>query len=208
VKKKKLPSSAIPGEFARVRQGMNLNRTVRILRELKKLSGAEVCRKAGDLDPRTLTALEKGRIKNPSIQTLESVARGLSLSVSELFKEAELRLDQFFYHGSQKGAYQMDFPSAGIKVVSFTPLMKDFFCGKFLIGARKKFDESFLKHSRPIFVSVLVGRVEVNVGGKAMALKEGENLFFNGIFKHAFYNPLERESVLLMVTAPSFLGAS
>ena len=183
----------------------NLNKTIRRLREEKKLSGVALCKKAGDLDPRTLTALEKGRIKNPSIRTLESVSRGLGVSVSELFREAEIGLEKFFYQGTQKGAYQLDFSSLGVKIVSFTPFIKDFFCGKLILGGRRRLDQTLLKHPRPMFVSALVGRFEVSVEGKSFSLKEGENLFFNAIFKHAFYNPLERESVLLLVSAPSFV---
>ncbi len=187
---------------------MDLGGTIRRLRQEKKLTGVELCRQAGNLDPRTLTAVEKGRIKNPSLATLEAVSRGLGVTVSEIFRKAEGasgREEQDFYLGSQKGAYQIDFPAWGAKVVSFTPLVKDFFCGKIILGSRKRINQTLLRHPLPVFVSVLVGRFELVVEGRSLSLKEGENLFFNGILKHSFYNPLQRESVLLMVTAPSFL---
>lgn len=184
---------------------VNIPATVRQMRQSKKLTGAELCKRAGDLDPRTLTALEKGRIKNPSIATLKSVSRGLGVTISDIFREAEIQTDHHFYAGSQKGFCQIDFHLAGIKVVSFTPFIKDFFCGKLIMGPRKKLDQTLLKHPLPLFVSVLVGRVEIEVEKRRLSLREGENLFFNGILKHSFYNPLERESVLWMVTAPSFL---
>ena len=72
---------------------LDLSPVIRKLRLAKNLSGVEFCRKAGDLDPRTLTALEKGRIRNPSIRTLQSVVRGLGITISELFKEAEIEKD-------------------------------------------------------------------------------------------------------------------
>lgn len=184
---------------------LDVNKAIRRIREQKKLSGAALCRKAGGLDPRTLTAIEKGRIKNPSIQTLEAVARGLEVSVSEIFREAESGMSRFFSQGTQKGMCQMDFPSLGAKIVSFTPLIKDFFCGKLILGPHKKLDQELLHEARPIFISVMVGRCEVSIEGKSFVLKEGDNLYFNGILKHTFYNPLERESVLLLVTSPSFV---
>ncbi len=183
----------------------NVQATIRRMRKEKGLSGVDLCRKAQDLDPRTLTALEKGRIKNPSIKTLESVARGLEVTVSDLFRKTEAEAEIYHQTGGPKGAYQMEFPGWGVKVVSYTPVIRQFFCGKLILGGHKKLDHTFLKHPLPIFVSALSGKVEIAVESRKTLLREGDNLFFNGILQHSFYNPLERESVLLLVTAPSFL---
>ena len=197
------------GIHRRVRKNLaeetiRLHETVRNLREAKGLSGVSLCRIAGDLDPKTLTAVEKGRIKNPSVKTLQSIARGLGVTVSNLFRDAEMNLDRHFYEGSQKGVYKIDFPRLGLQVISFTPLLRDFFCGKFILAPQKRLDETLLKHPLPIWVSTLVGRFEMKVEQKKIELKEGESIFFNGILRHSFYNPLQRESVLMLVTAPSF----
>jgi transcriptional regulator with XRE-family HTH domain len=184
---------------------ININETIRTLRLEKKLSGVELCKRAGDMDPRTLTALEKGRIKNPSIKTLQSVARGLGVTVSDLFRQSEVGIDRNFHLGTQKGVYQIDYPSWGIKIVSFTPFVRDFFCGKIILAPRKKLNQTLLRHAQPIYVSVLVGRVEISVEDRRHLLKEGENLFFNGILNHTFSNAVERESSLLIMTSPSFI---
>ena len=183
----------------------DIHATIRALRKEKGLTGAALCQKAGDLDPRTLTALEKGRIKNPSIKTLQSVARGLGITVSEVFRCAEIQQDHYLYQGSQKGICQMDFPLFGVRMVSFTPFVKDFFCGKLILGPRKRVSQTLLKNPLSIFISVIFGRFEINVESRQINLREGENLFFNGILRHSFYNPLERESVMLFITSPSFL---
>jgi transcriptional regulator with XRE-family HTH domain len=186
-------------------EDLDINGNVRRLRMEKKLSGVELCRRAGDLDPRTLTAIEKGRIVNPSVKTLQSLARGLGIAVSDLFRQAEMGWDRFCCDGTQKGFYQIDLNEWGVKVVSFIPFIHDFFCGKFILGPQRRLTESMLKHVFPVHVSVLVGRFEITVETKNFILKEGDNLFFNGILKHSIYNPLHRESSFLMVTAPSFL---
>lgn len=188
-----------------VKDRIDISEVVLTFRKAKNLSAVELCHRAGDLDPKTLNALEKGRIKNPSIKTLQSVSRGLDVSVSDLFKTAELQLDRNLYLGTQKGVFQLDFPTQGIKIISFTPLNKDFFCGKVIVGGRKKFDQSLLKHPHLTYISSLVGRLEAKIEDKSLMLREGENLFFNGVFNHTFYNPLEREAAFLLVTAPSFL---
>ncbi len=179
--------------------------TIKTLRLERKLTGIALCTKSGDLDPRTLTALEKGRIKNPSIKTLQSLARGFGMTVSEIFRRSESQQDHYLYQGSQKGLCQMDFPLFGVRMVSFTPFVEDFFCGKLILGPRKKIDQTFLKKPVSVFMSVIFGRFEVTVESRKVNLREGENLFFNGILKHSFYNPLERESVMLFITSPSFL---
>lgn len=183
---------------------IDIGKTIREIRFEKKLSGADLCRRSKELDPRTLTALEKGRIKNPSVRTLQAVAQGLDITVGELFRHAELGFDRyFFYQGSQKGAYNIQFPTAGVKAVSFTPFIEDFFCGKLIIGARKHVESTFFEHPCPIYISTLVGKLEVKIESRKVVLKEGENLFFHGILEHSFYNPLQRESVLMLITTPS-----
>ncbi len=184
---------------------IDLAGTVRRLRDEKNLSGVDLCKRAGDLNPKTLTAVEKGRIQNPSIQTLLSIARGLGVSVGDLFRQAEMDLEQYFSIGSQKGSFQIDFLRAGVKIVSFTPFMKDFFCGKWIVAAQQLVDGVLFQHPHPFFMSTLVGRFEFGVEGRKTNLKEGENIFFSGQMRYSFYNPLHRESVLLVVTAPSFL---
>jgi len=188
------------------KQNLRLDLTIRKYREDKGLSGASLCRLAGDLNPKTLTAVEKGRIKNPSMTTLLSIARGLSVSLADLFKSAETNIGSNLSVGSQKGAFQMDFQRQGIKMTSFTPLTHDFFCGKLLVAPKKELNEKLLNHPHSFYVSVLIGRFNIKIGTREFQFKEGENVFFNGAIAYSFFNPLHRESVLFMVTAPSFFN--
>ena len=216
MKKKKKPDSfyEILGRTARKTEGASfrgapppadMSETIKMLRKERNLTGIGLCTQAGDLDPRTLTALEKGRIKNPSLKTLQSLARGFGITVSEIFRRSESLQDHYLYQGSQKGLCQMDFPLFGVRMVSFTPFVKNFFCGKLILGPRKRIDQTFLKKPLSVFISVIFGRFEAAVESRTIKLREGENLFFNGILRHSFYNPLERESVMLFITSPSFL---
>ena len=178
---------------------------VRTLREEKKLSGAELCRQAGGMDPKLLNALEKGRIKNPSIQTLSKLAGVLTVSLADFFTTASARREEAFSTGSQRGNFSMEFAAYGARLVSFTPFIKEFFCGKIFLGSKKKFDQKMLKHPSPQFISVILGQALIQVGDKTVHLKEGQNVYFNGALKHSVTNPLQREAVMMFVTAPSFL---
>lgn len=186
---------------------VNLSENIRKLREKALLSGADLCRASGKLDPRTLSAIEKGRIRNPSLDTLQALAKGLGCLVRDLFTETELELTRNFYLGSQKGVFQMDFPALGLKVVSATPPIPQFFCGKITLSRQKKIAGELINRPTPIFVETVMGKVEFEVEGRVVILKEGENLFFNGGFRHSFKNLLARESTFWLVTAPSFFHA-
>lgn len=186
---------------------INLGQTVRLLREKQKLTGAELCKRSGGLDPKTLTAVEKGRIRNPSIQTLESIARGLSITVSSIFRQAELGSEKFFLRSSQKGVFHLQF-APGIELVSFTPFVPGIFCGKFIIGGKKTLDRSLFHFDGAVFAMTLVGSFRVKMEQHQLEINEGENLYFRGSFDFSFYNPNYRNAVLLVMTSPSFLSAS
>ena len=192
-------------EKKEIQETIDLGATVVRLRRERKLSATELCEKSRDLNPKTLSAIETGRIKNPSMQTLKSLVRGLGITISDLFRFSEAQQTRNLYVGNQKGFSQIDFPSFGIKAISFTPFVEDFFCGKLILSGHKKLDRVILNHSAPIYLSVLVGRIEGRVADQSLLLKEGDNLFFNGILEHTFYNPLEKEAAILLITAPSFL---
>lgn len=185
---------------------INIGRTVRLLREERQLLSVELCKRAGGLDPKTLTAVEKGRIRNPSIQTLEAIARGLGVTVSTIFRQAELGSEKFFLRSSQKGVFQLQL-GTGIELVSFTPFVRGLFCGKFIVGGKKTLDHKQIRFDGAVFAMTLVGNFRVRVEQREMEMHEGDNLYFSGSFEFAFHNPAYRHSVLLVATTPSFLGS-
>lgn len=180
---------------------------VRSLREEKGLSGVELCRRGKGLEPKTLTALEKGRIRNPSIATLEALAKGFGMTVSDLFRRAEFDQREYFSLGNQKGLYKIDLPSQGIQLISFTPLMEELFCGKVILEGQKHFDEKLFhgEGSGAVFIMTLIGQFEGEIEGRKVTLKEGDNLYFHGGMKFRLANALQRNSTLLLVAAPSCL---
>ena len=211
MKKKKAKPSLYQSLAGEIQKGLrrqsreiSLGHVIRDLRIEKKLRGVDLCLRAGNMDPRTLTAIEKGRIKTPSLKSLQFLASGLGISVSDLFRCAEADDVLSYETGSQKGFYEGHFRSFGVKVISLTPFVGDFFCGKMVLAPKRRFQEKLLSHPFPIFASALVGRFEVLLEGKNLTLNEGQNVFFRGNLRHSFYNPLQRESVLLLMTAPSF----
>lgn len=183
---------------------LSLGTTIRRLRKRAGLTGAELCRRSGGMDPRTLTAIEKGRIRNPSLENLQRICKGLGCLVRDLFTAAEMTNERNYHRGSQKGFFHMEFPKLGVKIISATPPIPEFFCGKLILEPQRKVTEDLLRHPRPLFVEVVMGQIEFEVENERMTLKEGENLFLHGGLRHSFRNPLNRDSALWLVTAPSF----
>ncbi len=202
---RKKTENAGPRPKTRPAELPQLGPLVRAIRDSKGLSAVEVCRQSGGLDPRLLCAIEKNRVRNPSIATLFALSHGLNVSLGDLFTSLEMKRDDAVSVGTQKGAFQMEFPSAGVRLVSFTPRLRPFFYGKISLSARKKMDQTLLAHAYPLFFAVLLGRFDVQVGDRKLSLKEGENIFFNGALPYSLMNALQKESTLLLVTAPSFL---
>ncbi len=186
-------------------RSLNVGAAVRRLREERQLSGAALCRRGQGIDPKTLTALEKGRIKNPSIATLQALARGLEMTVGDLFRQMELQQQDLFSLGTQKGFCKIDFFPPGVQLVSFTPLNGALFCGKIIVEGQKGFDDRLFASTGVLFVMLLIGQVEGQVEGRKMTFKEGDNLFLNGGMKFRLSNPRQRPATLWLVTAPSCL---
>jgi transcriptional regulator with XRE-family HTH domain len=186
---------------------LDIGQIVRCLREAKGLSGAELCRRGKGIDPKTLVALEKGRIRNPSIATLEALAKGFGMTVSDLFRQAELEQRDYFSLGSQKGLCKIDLPAQGIQLISFTPFLEELFCGKMILEGQKRFDEKLFGGTGAFFAMTLSGQFEGEIEGRKVVLKEGDNLYFFGGMKFHLTNVLQRNSALLLVAAPSCLKA-
>ena len=184
---------------------LDMGQIVRRLRDEKGLSGVELCRRGKGIHPKTLVALEKGRIRNPSIATLEALAKGFGMTVSDLFRQAELDQRDYFSLGSQKGVCKIDLPSQGIQLISFTPLMEELFCGKMILEGQKRFDEKLLGGGGAFFIMTLIGQFEGEIEGRKVMLKEGDNLYFYGGMKFHLANALQRNSTLLVVAVPSCL---
>lgn len=184
-------------------------KVVRYRRELLGWRAVELARRSG-LNPRTLDAIEKGRIESPSIRNLQAIARALGISVAALFAERseDGRTEGMFMGGNQKGQHVLEFPKEGIRVVCYTPFVPNIFVGKVVLKGESKIQHQSLPTSGLIFVQTIFGKLSVHVEGKEHLIREGSYAFFDGCAQHFFSNPQYKESTFLLVTAPSFLARS
>ena len=182
-------------------------KVIRRQRELLGWRSVELARKSG-VNPRTLDAIEKGRIASPSIKNLQSLANALGVSTASLFSTSEENHDLFFMGGNQKGQHSLEFPKHGFRVVCYTPLVPTFFVGKVILKGDTKIDRKALPTSGLVFIQTIMGKISVQFDGKDQLVREGNYAFFDGTFVHSFTNAQLKESTFLLVTSPSFLSAN
>ncbi|MBI4395073.1 MAG: helix-turn-helix domain-containing protein [Candidatus Omnitrophica bacterium] len=170
-------------------------------------TGVELAKRSG-INPRTLDAIEKGRIKSPSLANLEALAEVLEISVASLFVTEELGQTALFSSGDQKGKHILEFPKHGFRIVCYTPMVPHLFAGKVVVKAQTPIEHKVLPTSGSIFVQPIMGKLSIYFDGKDYLIREGNYAFFDGSFPHSFFNPQLKESTFLLITTPSFLSLS
>lgn len=177
---------------------------IRQTRESLGWRAVELSRRSG-VNPRTLDAIEKGRIRSPSLHNLKSLTNALGVSMASLFTD-ECESERFFLGGNQKGQHILEFQKQGFRIVCYTPMVPHFFAGKVILKPETKIEHTTLPTSGMILVQVIMGKLAVHFEGKEHVIKEGNYGFFDGCFHHYFRNPHSKECTFLLVTAPSFLS--
>ncbi len=180
-------------------------KTIRSRREVLGWKGVELAKRSG-INSRTLDAIEKGRIKSPSLKNLEALANSLGISVASLFIAEETKPLGLFVSGDQKGQHTLEFPKHGFRVVCYAPIQPHLFAGKVIVKAQTRIEHRTLPTSGSIFVQPILGKLSVHFDGKDHVIREGNYAFFDGAFPHSFFNPQIKESTFLLITTPSFLA--
>ncbi len=179
---------------------------IRELRQKRGLTQTQLAERTG-LDSRTITAIEKGRIINPSLLNLKKMAAVFQTTLHDLIGRAEAQLPNEFYVGSQKGEFLLDYSKHRFRIVSYLPKNFPFFTGKLVLESKGKLDPSIIKFRGSVFLQIVLGRLEFTLQGKEMFLKEGQTCFFDGRLSYSLHNPTLRETTAYLVTVPSFLTA-
>ena len=184
--------------------GVAPGQVIRSRRELLGWKAIELSRRSG-VNPRTLDAVEKGRIETPSLKNLESIASALGISLAALFSTVQSETDRVFVGGNQKGQQTLEFQKGGFRVVCYTPLIPQLFIGKVIVKGETRIEHRTLPTVGIIFAQTIMGKLSVGFDGKDYLVREGNYVLFDGHFPHSYYNPEPKESTFLLATTPSFL---
>ena len=177
--------------------------TIRRRRQLLGWKSIELARRSG-INPRTVNAIEFGRIKNPSLKGLESLAHTLGISMAALFSSVCPESDSVLLAGNQKGHHTIEFPKAGFRVICYLPFLTDLFIGKVIMNGHTTIDHTTLPTRGLVFVQAIIGKLGVRIDGTDHLVKEGNYLFFDAGVPHVYCNLHLREHTFLLVAAPSF----
>lgn len=82
-----------------------IGRVLKQIRQTRGLTQVELARRTG-IDHRTITAIETGRILNPSLFNLKRLTQSLGITLKELFARTEAEEISSLFIGTQKGEYQ------------------------------------------------------------------------------------------------------
>ncbi|HNV86575.1 MAG TPA: XRE family transcriptional regulator [Candidatus Omnitrophota bacterium] len=180
----------------------------RLLRELRKKTGLtqkSAAEKSG-ISPKTLAAMETGRIQNPTLLNLRNLAETFGLSLQNLFGLFEAGQKNHFFIGSQAGEFSADYPKQKIRVISYLDRSAPLFVGKIILGSKGVLNGKTVSLPKQVFVQIMLGKLNFSLEEKEFFLKEGQIVYFDGRLNYQFTNPLLREATALMITAPSFLN--
>lgn len=177
---------------------------IRDLRKKRGLAQIQLSKQAG-IDPRTLAAIEKGRIATPSLPSLKQISTALGIPLKELFGKTEAGSTDCFFLGNQRGEYTMEWPKQHFRIISYLPKSCPLFAGKIVLENRGQCDSKIISFPRYVFFQIIFGKVEFNLEGNEYQLKEGQHLFFDGRLSYSMQNPALREATALVLTQPSFL---
>ncbi|PIQ87436.1 MAG: hypothetical protein COV74_00760 [Candidatus Omnitrophica bacterium CG11_big_fil_rev_8_21_14_0_20_45_26] len=182
----------------------HIGAAMRVLRQRRGQKAVELAKSAG-LDPRTYAAIEKGRIKNPSLQNIEAIARALDITPSELFSQHTTQQPDNLFIGTQKGEFTLDYEERGFRIISFTPPHPSFFVGKVLMHQGARLDAGIFPMEGHLFIQIVFGKLALSVNRQEFFLKEGNTLLINSKLPYAFFNPHIRETSFLLTSVPSFI---
>lgn len=167
------------------------------LGQLSELSGVKIG---------TLSAIEHGRILNPSFESLKQISGALQIASEALWEDPEESPRS--YKGDLKGAVQFEFKKEGLTLISYTPLVKELFIGKGFLKPRRAFDLKRFPRLNSLFIEIVVGKLELKGETSRSLLAEGDNLFLRPPGRRTVSNPFQmKETSFLLVTAPSLISA-
>jgi transcriptional regulator with XRE-family HTH domain len=87
---------------------------IREIRLRQRRKARDVAKQIG-IDPRALNAIEKGRIRNPSIDRLAEIADALGMSLTQLLTLYEGKKPGRFAEGNSIGEFTMSYGKNGFR---------------------------------------------------------------------------------------------
>jgi transcriptional regulator with XRE-family HTH domain len=176
----------------------NLGNRLRELRRQQALSLRALAEKSG-LSANTLSLIENGKT-SPSVATLQQIAIALNIPITAFFEskitrepviytQKDRRVPTTFNHGALEDL------GAGLGADGLQPFIV-------AVNPHAESTPQSMSQDGMQFVYCIHGRVIYSVMGEEYTLNSGDSLLFSSKMPHAWRNPQEEPSNLLIVIAP------
>ena len=172
---------------------INVGRTIRQLRERKKLSQQAVAEQSG-LSRNTLSLIERGQ-SSPTVSTLKLLATALNVDINAFFDTSD-KTSIIFTKAGQRPSLQLSECTladlgAGLIEQYVTPLFL-----RLDPGARSG---NPVSHDGQDFVFCLRGEVMFKINEHNFVLNPGDSLLFDAHHEHRFQNSGVEEAELVII---------
>jgi len=172
---------------------IDVGKQLRLLREQRNLSQKALADESG-MSRNTLSLIERGQT-SPTVSTLKSLAKALSVDINAFFQPFDetsvvfTKADQQPHLSLDQGA--MADLGLGMLEQLITPLML-----RLDPGARSG---QPLTHDGQDFIYCLRGEILYSINGRGYILEPGDSLLFDGRLPHRFSNTGKQVADLLIV---------
>jgi len=176
---------------------IDVGEQVRLLRDQRKLSQQALAEASG-LSRNTLSLIERGQT-SPTVSTLKSLARALSVDINAFFRPFD-EANIVYTKAGQRPHLLLDHGAlADLGLGMFEPLVTPLIL-QLEPGARSG---PALTHDGQDFVFCLSGEILYSVNHRGYILEPGDSLLFDGRLPHRFRNAgTEGASFLIILTTP------
>lgn len=171
------------------------------LRSKRGISQIDLALKSG-VDPRTLAAIEKGRIVNPSLDKMKRLAEALEMSLSELIGMAEAQMTSSIFIGHLSGEYTVLSQRRRVRLISYLPKNAPFFVGKLLLEGKSSLASDKFRFPSHLFLQIVIGKVSISLGQETHELEQGQTVLFDGKLNYNLKNS-RRTTATLLLFSPS-----
>ncbi|HEY7380419.1 MAG TPA: XRE family transcriptional regulator [Gaiella sp.] len=197
------PNVPLPGEEAPPAQreltsvAQALGARIRSERELAGLSVRELARRV-EVSHSLISQIERGHV-TPSVPTLWSITRALSLSVADLFSDAELRRASATPSGDGRSAPGPLQPhetravlglEGGVRWERLTSTYDDevdFIHVVYPVGSASCAEDGLSRHSGKEYGYVISGRLGVKLGFETFELGPDDSISFDAMVPHRLW---------------------
>ena len=182
---------------------MKIGRIIRNLRLAKNIKLQQLAEMTG-ISIGGLSQIERD-LSNPSLAALVRIAKALEVPIASLFLDSEKKLENKAVIIRDKERRKIIVPELETVYEPLSPIKDakvEFTLARMEEGKKQKV---LVTHEGEEHVFVVKGTLEVRIEDETYILKEGDSIYFNPSFPHAFRNAGKGEMIAVIAASPPSL---